>query len=216
MAFSPDSSMFATGGFERGVKVWSTETGECLSKLEGHNASVNSLCFSPDGYSLASASVDKTIKLWSVEYQKLISTFSEHTQSVSTVDFSHDGTVLASGSADGSIILWDLPTGMVQRHLLGHSDGITSVKFSPNQQQLASGSHDKTIRLWNVFDHPERSLPVHGEDINARQRVISGHDDSIYSIAFSPTGRFLLSGSGDGTIMIWEDQNPKHMHGLIL
>lgn len=63
--------------------------------------------------------------------------------------------------------------------------------FSHNGQLLASGSEDNTIKLWD-------------STTGTLQRTLSGHSDSIYSVAFSPDGQLLASGSGDNTIRLWD------------
>ena len=56
-----------SGSDDNTVKVWSVESGECVTTLEGHSSLVRSVSFSPDGQWIASGSKDKTVKVWSVE-----------------------------------------------------------------------------------------------------------------------------------------------------
>ncbi|RMF48487.1 MAG: hypothetical protein D6751_00145, partial [Deltaproteobacteria bacterium] len=64
-----------------------------------------------------------------------------------------------------------------------------------NGTLLASGSEDHTIKRWNV-------------NSGAELRTLSGHTDSVWSVAFSPNGTLLASGSRDHTIKLW-DQTPR-------
>lgn len=61
-------------------------------------------------------------------------------------------------------------------------------------QILASASYDDTIKLY--IDDPS-------EDWYCFQ-TLSGHGSTVWTLAFSPDGRYLASGSDDDTIRIWE------------
>ena len=65
--FSPDGRMFATGGFDGGVRLWDVQAHSQIgSVLTGHTQPVTDVEFSPDGTEVASASADNTIRVWSV------------------------------------------------------------------------------------------------------------------------------------------------------
>ncbi|WP_013322705.1 hypothetical protein [Gloeothece verrucosa] len=203
VSFSPDGKILASGSGYKTIKLWDVQTGQEIRTLSGHNDSVLSVSFSGDGKILASGSRDKTIKLWDVQTGQEIRTLSGHNDSVLSVSFSGDGKILASGSWDKTIKLWDVQTGQLIRTLSGHNDGVSSVSFSPIPPSpvtkggaggiLASGSRDTSIKLWDVQT---------GQLI----RTLSGHNDGVSSVSFSPDGKILASGSGDKTIKLWDVQ----------
>lgn len=65
-AFSPGSTILATGSADNTVRLWDVATGKLKGILEGHTLNVRAVAFSPDGRTLASASMDRTIKVWHV------------------------------------------------------------------------------------------------------------------------------------------------------
>ena len=66
VAFSPDSTLLASGSCDSTVKIWDAKSGECLRTFRGHSDCVTSVIFSPDSKQLVSVSCDTIIKIWDV------------------------------------------------------------------------------------------------------------------------------------------------------
>jgi serine/threonine protein kinase len=97
--------------------------------------------------------------------------------------------------------------------LTGHSSSVASVAFSPDGKVLASGSWDGTTKLWEVKTGREiNTLNGHSR----RGLFDSFHFDSVNSVAFSPDGKVLASGSGyrDKTIKLWEVKTGREINSL--
>jgi parallel beta-helix repeat protein len=208
VAFSPDGRLLASGSYKE-IKLWDVATGREVRTLTGHSESVWSVAFSPDGRLLASGSYDKTIKLWDVTSGSLVRTLTGHTGSVYSVAFSPDGRLLASGSYDKTIKLWEVASGREVRTLSGHTSWVNSVAFSPDGRLLASGSCGQRdsggvciqgeIKLWDVAS-------------GSLVRTLTG-PDSVLSVAFSPDGRLLASGSYK-EIKLWDVASGREVRTL--
>jgi WD40 repeat protein len=222
VTFNATGKILATGGDDCTIKLWDLATGQCIATLKGHLNSVRSLAFAPDGNTLVSASEDHTLKLWDIGEQKCLKTLQGHTAHVRSVALSPDGQLLASGSADHTVKLWHGDTGHCLRTLQGYTNLVLSVAFSPDGQMLASGSADHTIKLWKVTpthrttkvgnytqptihpSSPTRSVDAHESPHPATfTHSLKGHTDWVLSIAFSPDGHTIASGSFDQTIRLW-------------
>jgi len=209
------------------------QTDTSVKTLEGHTATVWSVCFSPNGRYLASASGDETVRIWEVSTAEIVETLEGHGRAVYSVCFSPDGRFLASGGWDEKIKLWEVSSGQLLKTLKAHADEVLSIAFSADGQYLASGSKDETIKLWEVSScqlvktlkgHTGRVLSV-AFSPDGRFLASAGWDEKIklwevssgqllntmegsplwvYSVAFSPDGRFLANGSSDNTIKLWE------------
>ena len=196
VAFSPDGTTLASGHGDGAA--WHASSGQ-LKALEEHVGRVYSVAFSPDGATLASGHRDGTVRLWDPASGQLKKTLKGQ---VSSVTFSPDGTTLAGGSWDDAILLWDVASGQIKKTLKGHTDDtdnwITSVAYSSDGTTLAGGTGGgwgaTTILLWDVASGQVK-------------KTLKGHTDWVNSVAFSPDGAILASGSYDGTILLWDVLN---------
>ena len=157
---------------------------------------VDGVAFSPDSKILASGSGDNTVRLWNpATGQQIGQPLTGHTKDVHSVAFSSDGKFLASGGSDYTVRLWNPATGQpIGQLLTGGLEGVSSVVFS-RSGILAGGSWDNTVLLWNPADGSLRA-------------TLTGHTTSVNSVAFSPDGKTLASGSGspgssDNTVRLW-------------
>ena len=188
VAFSPDSTMLASGSQDSTIKLWDIATKENIATLR-HTHRVRSVAFSTDSKTLVSGAHDGTVRLWDIATKENIAILEEHTRSVQ-VAFSPDSTMLASGSQDSTIKLWDIAT-KENIATLRHTHRVRSVAFSPDSKTLASGSSDRTVKLWDIAT---------GRNVATLER----HTRPVYSVAFSPDGTMLASGASDSTIKLWD------------
>lgn len=195
ISFSPDGKLLASGGgnLDSTVRFWDVSTGMEIKSLRGHKESIESVSFSPNGKLLASASQDGTIRLWDTATGNHLQTFTGNTIIFWSVSFSPDGKTIASGNGV-ALTLWDVATGKQLRSKVTDAGGITSVSFSPNGKVIATGdSGDSTynVILWDAATF-------------IQLQKFTGHSKWISGLSFSPDGSQLISGSGDGTIRLYD------------
>ncbi|KIV98219.1 nuclear distribution protein PAC1 [Exophiala mesophila] len=125
-----------------------------------------------------------------------------HRFPVTSVAFHPVFSSLASASEDCTIKIWDWELGELERTLKGHTKAVLDIDFGGPRggTLLASCSTDLTIKLWDPSDEYKNI------------RTLPGHDHSISSVRFIPSGaagaplsgNTLVSASRDKTLRIWD------------
>ena len=155
----------------------------------------------------------------------LLRTFEGHSDAVTSVAFSPDGARLLSGSSDNTLKLWDAASGQLIRSWAAQRLSVTAVAFSPDGRYLLSagsdpsGRMDNSVKLWDaqsgqlvrVFGAYATYTP---EGTKWHGSVQDGHTDSVTSVAFSPDGTRLVSGSDDKTVKHWDVSSGKLIRTL--
>jgi WD40 repeat protein len=208
VTFSPDGQQLAASDVNHEIHIWRIADGKKILTCKVEEGWVWSIAFSPDGKILAS-SANRTIQLWDVETGHCLRSLGGYTGRIFSIAFNPDGNLLASGSEDQLVKVWHLPSRQLLATLTGHTNEVRSVAFSPDGKVLASGSYDSTIWLWDVTSIRHRSsVNTESNDIAAisPHRLLSGHTDWVWSIAFSPNSSQLVSSSSDRTLKLWNLQ----------
>lgn len=112
---------------------------------------------------------------------------------------------------DKIVKIWSLYERKIICNLRGHTKEVSTICWSPvgrgtihahKTRVLASASYDSTVRLWETFS--ETSTPRCTQKFK--------HYAEVFSIAFSPNGKYLASGSKDKSVCIWSTQHGNLVH----
>src|SRR5712671_5928977 len=219
----------ATAGADGRVAIWTSGRAEPDAVLEGHTAPIAALAVSPDGATLASASWDHTVRLWPLA-GGVPRVLDGHTQNVNGLAFAPDGRTLVSVSYDQSLRIWPLAdsaspvvvampvplnavaVGSDGEITAGGADGrlyllagdgtragevaagprpVISIATSPDGALVAAAGIGGTVA---VIDRKTRDLA----------RTLVGPGLPVWSVAFLPDSRTLLTGGADNIIRRWD------------
>ncbi|XP_028066040.1 katanin p80 WD40 repeat-containing subunit B1 homolog isoform X3 [Camellia sinensis] len=183
--------LFATGGDDQNVNIWSIGRPTSLMSLCGHTSPVESVTFDlTEALLLAGASAG-VIKLWDLDETKMVRTLTGHRSNCTAVEFHPFGEFFASGSMDTSLKIWDIRKKGCIHTYKGHTGGISTIKFTPDGRWVVSGGFDNVVKVW---------------DLTAGKLLhdFKFHEGHIRSIDFHPLEFLLATGSADRTVKFWD------------
>lgn len=205
--FTPDGRHAVSGGADATIRMWRLpapvpeKVGE-VRRFDGHEGPVRSVVFSADGRRALSGSGwpngDSSMRLWDVESGQQLRRFQgDGMVGVTQVALSRDGRRALSGSMDRVMRLWDVDSGKLLRRF----EGARVVAFSPDGSRALSDGKDNVFRLWDLES---------GKEIG----TFAGHTAPVHSLAFSPDGKHVVSGSGglDQTVRLWDAASFKELN----
>jgi len=196
IAFSPDGTLLATGGSDNAIRLFDVASGKLKFKTEQHADWVMSVAFHPETNLIVSASRDKTARIINALSGELDATYQGHSEGVFAAIFSEDGKRAYSAGRDKKIHVWDIKEGKKSGE--APVDGEIYRLVSHGKDLFACGG-DKVVRQFRGGEKPELV------------RTLSGHQDVVYSLAFSPTTRRVASGAYDGEVRIWNTETGENV-----
>jgi len=219
----------ATAGADGRIAIWTPGKAEPDAVLEGHTAPIAALAASPDGATLASASWDQTVRLWPLA-GGAARVLEGHAQNVNGVAFAPDGRTLVRVSYDQSLRIWPL-SGSSSPTIVAMPSPLNAVTVGGDGEIVAGGADGKLYFLSgagaaageiaagpkpviSIAISPDGALlaaagiggsvAVIDRKARALARTLIGPGLPVWSVAFLPDSRTLLTGGADNIIRRWD------------
>jgi WD40 repeat protein len=198
VAYSPNGARLAGGGADGKVRIWDATSGRLQTTLEGPRNPITSVAFAPETDLVAGAgTADGVVWLWDLKTGEPCLLVPEAADgcTIEAIAFHPKGRLLAvcgvdwlaTSGSDGAVAVWDV----VERcEVALFGSGASSLSFDPAGRRIAVASLARSLCIY---------------DLETKEFVVelTGHDDAVNAVAYSPDGKLLASGSDDHTLRLW-------------
>jgi len=198
LAFSADGKWLVSGGLDKIARVWDWKQRKERWSLVGHTDMIYTIAVSKNSQFAVSAGRDHMARVWDLETGKEKAILRGHAQDIESVAISSDEKTIATASWDGVVMLWDAATGKATGTFKENSaqpfvgSMVNTMAFAPSDDNtLAVGNAYGEIHLWDLKEKKIRTS-------------IGRHREAVCSLAWSPDGKWLFSGSSDHTAKRWD------------
>ncbi|MEJ2715679.1 MAG: protein kinase [Deltaproteobacteria bacterium] len=219
VAINPNGQLAATYDTTSGIKLWDSQTGRVLRTFDTMEGQINCLAFTLDGERLLAGGRDMAVRIWQVgsrpviphltlakiqPVQKQIRSGQQFEHMIETAKKAVRKRAFATayslirkaqtlpGYERSDVALETISRMSKYGVRVGLRGGwnVGTLSFSSNGREAVSGGDDRSVRLW---------------DLNTGKNILalSGHTDTISSVALSRDGKQILSSSWDGSIKLW-------------
>ncbi|MCI0685119.1 MAG: hypothetical protein L0Y71_23725 [Gemmataceae bacterium] len=215
--FSPDEKGLASGSYDKTARYW--ELGGAAAKERAppmkSDGFVYTVAFAPDGKSLAAGGQSTKFRTYDVNSGRYLFQFQGHTGYVNRLAFCPDGSAIASCSTDKTVRLWRAKTGEAVNSITAFETYVNGVAYSPDGKHLLVCSgyylYDKNRQIVvkdGKYCYLDSTVRLY-DSANAKELYRWKHDTVLTSaLAFTPDGKFFLSGASDHVLRRWDAATP--------
>nr|XP_049694625.1 pre-mRNA-processing factor 17 [Helicoverpa armigera] len=202
--FNNTGDKFLSAAYDRYIKLWDTETGECISRFTSRKVPYCAK-FNPDEDKqnlFVAGTSDKKIICWDIRSGEIVQEYDRHLGAVNTITFVDDNRRFVTTSDDKSLRVWEWDIPVDMKYIADPSmHSLPAVTVSPNGKWLACQSMDNKVIVFSALNRFKMN----------RKKTFSGHMVAGYacSVDFSPDMSYLVSGDADGKCYIWDWKTTK-------
>lgn len=187
VAFSRDGDTVVAGCGDRTMRIFDTSSGKQTKVLRQHSDWVQAVAFNPGGTLLVSASRDRTARVFDTKTWEIESSYQEHDTPLLAAAFSPDGSrIFTTARSRGHV--WHPEKANKRGELEELGGDVRQLASGPFG--VAAGCADGAVRIYQG----EGKQPW---------LTLTGHRDSVLSVAIAPQGTWIVTGSADGEVIVW-------------
>jgi len=196
LAFSPDGKTLVANGFGNGtVSEWDVVKAEKLRTVRPHDEIIASLAYSPNGQKVAIGTW-KRATIWTRASGNMRHAYGWLRSTIESVAFSPDGRLLVTASSDKDTWLWDVESATTLWKIEDAGASYDRVRFSADGMEIMSCGWDGLVRIRDA-------------STGQQQSELAGHEGPVRSLEVTSDGGWIVSGSDDKTVRVWDFRSGK-------
>lgn len=197
--FHPKGQFFALAGFDGRIRIGDAARDHIAWEWSGHTKALLVARFDPTGEFVVSAGEDKLVRIWKRGKPNPLLTYAGHNHTVKDAVFSHDGETVATGDFGGYVHLWSAKTGELLAEPVKFPNKISRLRFHSNGAMLLVAMVDEQVILWTPSSKVRRPLM---------------HPNGVSGAAFTPDGKYLMTGDNQNHLYLWDINEGKKISAL--
>ncbi len=201
LAPTREPGVFVSGGGDGMVVRWDLrkpEQGKVIAKVE---ASVYALHYNPQFNHLIVGQNYEGIHIIDLEGNRPLGSLKMTQASIFNIKTHQDRIFVAT--SDGQITVLHYQKLAILHRIKESNERARSIAIHPKNHELVVGYSDNSIRVFDLMTYELK-------------KTISAHQNSVFSLKFTSDHRFLLSGSRDAHLKIWDTQKNYELHESIV
>ena len=183
---------FYSAGADGFIIQWDLQKPDLGKLVARAGVSVYALCFDQENQSLWIGQNFEGIQILDTVNGKIENTSRITTAAIFDIQMWKGKALAALG--DGVILVMDIATFSVQKHIKISDKSIRSISINPATSEFAVGDSNHNV---HIFDFDDFKL----------KKTIKSHTNSVFSVQYSPDGRFLFTMGRDAHLKIWDAAN---------
>lgn len=198
ICFNRDGDKFVSASYDKYLKLWSTETGQCLQRFT-NNKMAYCVKFHPDkenSHLFLAGMSNKKVLCWDCRSGDIVQEYDRHLGAVNTLTFVDENRKFISTSDDKSFRVWEWDIPVDIKYIADPSlHSMPAVTSAPDNKKLLCQSMDNKIHAF--ICHNKFKLD--------NKKVFKGHMVAGYACVpdFSCDMSIVISGDADGKIFFW-------------
>ena len=181
-------SLFLSGAGDGWVVVWDLENPDLGKLIANVESQIFSLCYLKGHEVVVAGNMDGGVHWINLNDPNQTKNIAHHQQGVFAIQQVGESVLTAGGA--GLLTRWNIKTQRTTESLHLSNKSLRCIAYSKERNELAIGASDHCIYLLDATT------------LSIKKTIEQAHDNSVFTILYSPDNRYLISGGRDAHLRV--------------